>query len=315
MSFADVGGTLLSALFAVLTAVANAAGTVLQRVAARSVPQNDAFSIRLVRHLLRNPAWFAGVAVIVFAAGFQAAALAWGSLTLVQPILVAELPLALLLAHVFTRTPMPPGGWTACLLTSCGLALALGAAAPEEGHRAVGEGRWIVVLAVTAAAVVLCAGWALRRPQGKARAVLFGLGSAIAYGLTAALMKSAMEHLQEGGVRALVTAWQTYGCVAAGAAALFLLTNALGAGPLFVSQPALTLGEAAASLVLGAVLYGDQVRSGWWLWPQAVGVVLTVWGVLMLTRAQPGEAGEAGETGETGETGEAEDRSRRDHHP
>ncbi|MFI0976418.1 DMT family transporter [Streptomyces sp. NPDC021093] len=292
MSFTDGGGPALGVVFAVLTAAANAAGTVLQRVAARSVPENDAFSIRLVGHLMRNRAWFAGIAVIVFAAVVQAAALAWGSLTLVQPILVAELPLALLFAYVFTRTPMPPGGWTACLLTSCGLALALGAAAPAEGHRPVDDGRWVMVLAVTAASVVLCAGWASRRPYGKARAVLFGLGSAIAYGLTAALMKSAMEHLEQGGVPGLATTWQTYGCVAAGAAALFLLTNAMGSGPLFVSQPALTLGEAAASLLLGAVLYGDQVRTGWWLGPQSVGAALTVYGVLLLTRAQPEKARE-----------------------
>ncbi|MFJ6695287.1 DMT family transporter [Streptomyces sp. NPDC091272] len=290
MSFADAGGTALGAAFAVLTATANAAGTVLQRVAAGSVPEDDAFSVRLLRHLLRNRAWFAGIAVIVLAAVFQAAALTWGSLTLVQPILVAELPLALLLAHVFTRTPMPAGGWTACLLTSCGLALALGAAAPSQGHRAVDDVRWAVVLSVTAAAVVLCAGWAVKRPHGSARAVLFGTGSAIAYGLTAALMKGAMEHLEAGGVRELVVTWQTYGCVAAGAAALFLLTNAMGSGPLYVSQPALTLGEAAASLVLGAVLYGDRVRTGWWLLPEAVGVLLTVHGVLLLTRARPGDA-------------------------
>ncbi|CAM5480075.1 hypothetical protein GCM10010329_29770 [Streptomyces spiroverticillatus] len=285
--FADWGGPALGAAFAVLTAAANAAGTVLQRVAARTVPENDAFSLRLVGHLLRNRAWFAGIAVIVLAAVCQAAALTWGSLTLVQPILVAELPLALLFAHAFTRTPMPPGGWRACLLTSCGLALALGAAAPAEGNRPVGGVTWTAAVAVGSASVVLCAGWAVRRPYGKARAVLFGLGSAIAYGLTATLMKSAMAHLEEGGVPALLTALQTYGCVAAGAAALFLLTNAMGSGPLFVSQPALTLGEAAASLVLGAVLFGDQVRTGWWLAPQALGAALTVYGVLLLTRAQP----------------------------
>ncbi|MFJ2738289.1 DMT family transporter [Streptomyces sp. NPDC087440] len=288
MSLAEAGGPALGAAFAVLTAAANAGGTVLQRVAARAVPEGDAFSIRLVGHLLRNRAWFAGIAVIVLAAVCQAAALTWGSLTLVQPILVAELPLALLFAHAFTRTSMPPGGWTACLLTSCGLALALGAAAPAEGRRPVSDGLWVTAVAVASAAVVLCAGWAGRRPYGKARAVLFGLGSAIAYGLTATLMKSAVAHLGEGGLAALAGAWQTYGCVAAGAAALFLLTNALGSGPLFVSQPALTLGEAFASLLLGAVLFGDQVRTGWWLVPQAVGTVLTVYGVLLLTRARPG---------------------------
>ncbi|WFB06088.1 DMT family transporter [Streptomyces sp. LX-29] len=274
----------LSALLAVLTAAANATATVLQRVAALTVPPGQTFSLRGVRRLLRSPAWSASIAVIVLAAGGQATALALGSLTLVQPILVAELPLTLIIARVFIGTPMPRGGWRACALTAVGLALALTAAAPAEGDRPVTAATWTITLIGTGAAIALCTAGALRRRHGPTRAALFATASAISYALTAALMKESTHRFGEAGAPGLLTAWQTYGCVLAGAAALFLLANAMGSGPLIAAQPALTLGEAGFSLLLGAVLFGDRVRTGWWILPEAAGTALTAVGVLFLAR-------------------------------
>uniref|UniRef100_UPI0034DF8E8B DMT family transporter n=1 Tax=Streptomyces flavofungini TaxID=68200 RepID=UPI0034DF8E8B len=201
----------LSAACAVLTALANAAGTVLQRVAARTVPTQDAFSVRLIRHLVRNRAWLGGIAVIVAAAALQALALAFGPLSLVQPILVLELPLALVLAQLFTRTPMPKGGWTASLITTTGLAVCLGAAAPVEGDNVVSGVRWATALVAVGLGTSTCITLALTRPRGTARAALFGTASALAYALTATLMNAAIGVLTDSGARALATAWQTYG--------------------------------------------------------------------------------------------------------
>ncbi|MEU5896674.1 DMT family transporter [Streptomyces venezuelae] len=279
--------SVLSALFAVLTALANAAGTVLQRVAARTVPRGDAFSPRLVRYLVHHRAWLAGIAVIVAAAVLQALALAFGPLSLVQPILVLELPLALVIAQLFTRTTAPAGGWRACILTTAGLALLLGAAAPAEGGREVSAAAWSAALLAVGLGSAACTAIALTRPHGAARAALFGTASALAYALTATLMNSAIDTLEDSGALALAATWQTYGCVAAGACALFLLANAMESGPLIASQPALTLGEAAASLALGVLLNGDQLRAGWWIAPQAAGAAMVIWGVLLLSRLGP----------------------------
>ncbi|CAL9670328.1 hypothetical protein SUDANB9_07406 [Streptomyces sp. enrichment culture] len=55
-------------------------------------------------------------------------------------------------------------------------------------------------------------------------------------------------------------------------------------GPLVASQPALTLGDATVSLLLGVVLYREDVRGHWWVVPQLIGVALIVVGVLNLAR-------------------------------
>ncbi|GHC40133.1 DMT family transporter [Streptomyces cinnamoneus] len=273
---------LLSALFALLTAVANATGTVLQRIAARTVPPGDAFSVRLVRHLVHSPAWLGGIAVIVGAAACQALALNLGSLSLVQPILVTELPFTLLIACAFSRRRLPAAGWAASLLVAFGLGLALAAAAPSGGHSHVSAGMWVLTLTSTAGAMTVCVVAALPRPRGMARAALFSSASAIGYALTATLMSSATDIFEQQGADAFFTSWQTYGFVASGAMALFLLANAMESGPLVASQPALTLGEALVSLALGMLVYGERVRTGWWLVPEGVGAVMVTWGILIL---------------------------------
>ncbi|MEU5048988.1 DMT family transporter [Streptomyces sp. NPDC021096] len=273
-----------SALFALLAAVGNATGTVLQRLGARTVPPGDAFSVRIVRHLVRNPAWLGGIAIVVGAAACQALALTLGSLSLVQPILVTELPFTLLVASAVSRRRLPAVGWAASVMVAAGLGMALAAAAPHGGHTDVSPGMWTLTLLTTGGAMALCVAAALPRPRGKARAAFFSSASAIGYALTATLMKSATTTFDEHGGGAFLASWQTYGFVAAGACSLFLLANAMESGPLIASQPALTLGEGLVSLALGILVYGERVRAGWWLIPEAIGAVLVTWGVLILPR-------------------------------
>ncbi|WP_370417791.1 DMT family transporter [Streptomyces sp. QH1-20] len=274
----------LSALFALLAAVGNATGTVLQRAGARTVPHGDAFSFRLIRHLLHSPAWLGGIAVILGAAACQALALNLGSLSLVQPILVTELPFTLLIASAFARRRLPAVGWAASVMVAVGLGLGLAAAAPSGGHSAVPAGTWALALLATGGAMALCVLGALPRPRGPLRAALFSSASAIGYALTATLMAAATDVFERDGAGAFFTSWQFYGFVATGACALFLLANAMESGPLIASQPALTLGEALVSLALGMLVYGERVRTGWWLLPEGIGAVLVTWGVLILPR-------------------------------
>ncbi|WP_229348724.1 DMT family transporter [Streptomyces sp. UNOB3_S3] len=277
----------LAALFAVLAAVSNATAMVLQRAAARTVPKEDAFSLRLIRHLLHRPVWFGGIVAILCAAVCQALALTMGSLALVQPIFVTELPFALLIASVAFRRRLPGRGWVAIFAVTAGIGVALAAASPSGGHTAIGLATWVLTLAVAAGAMTLCVGAALRRPRGRARAALFGTAAAIGYALTAALMKAAVHAFAVHGAAAFFTTWETYAFAASGACSLFLLSNAVESGPLIASQPALTLGDAAVSLALGLLVYGERIRTGWWLLPGAAGALLVTAGVLALPGVEP----------------------------
>lgn len=277
-------GVVLPVLFALLAAFSNALATVLQRRAALSVPQSHGFRPGLVLDLLRRPVWLGGMLAVVVAGVGQAVALATGPLSLVQPLFVLELPLALLLASLMTGRHLPDAMWLAVGGVVLGLGVALGSAAPDGGEDAVSLDRWLPALVASAGAALLLAAAGLKRPVGKARAGCLGAATAVCYALTAGLMKDSMRVLDADGVGGFLTAWQTYAFAAAGVCAVLLLEHAMQGGPLVASQPALTLGDAAVSLLLGVVLYREEVRAGWWVVPQLLGVALVVVGVVALAR-------------------------------
>ncbi|GGW93588.1 DMT family transporter [Streptomyces chartreusis] len=274
----------LSVVFALCAASSNAVATVLQRKAALTVPQSQGFRAGLILDLLRQPVWLAGILAVIAAAVCQALALVTGPLTIVQPLFVLELPLTLIVASLLMRRHLARNGWLAVAVVVAGLGVALAAASPTGNRTHVELDRWIPALAVCAGVVATLALAAFRRPEGRARAAFLGAATAISYAVTAALMKASTHILDEQGLVAFFSAWQTYGFAATGVCALLLLEHAMQAGPLVASQPALTLGDALVSLALGITLYEEQVRSGWWLLPQLFGVALIAAGVLALSR-------------------------------
>jgi drug/metabolite transporter (DMT)-like permease len=275
----------LAAMFAVLGAASNALGTALQRKAASAVPRGG--GLRLLAALARHPVWLAGICGVILSAMFQALALVNGPLTLVQPLFMMELPFALLIAAPLMHRRLPGAGWWAVAAVVVGLTLVLVSFAPSAGEEQASMARWtpalVVCLGVMAGAVVLA------RPERSPllRAAVLAAAAATGNALTAAMLKSASHTLEADGFDAFLAGWQTYGFAVVGVGSLLLLENALQAGPLVASQPALTIGDATVSLLLGILLFREEVRLGVWLLPELVGAGLIVWGVLRLIRVVP----------------------------
>ena len=274
---------MVSVLFALLTALANGAASVCQRMAASQAPPSRVLHLSLLAYLVRRKVWLAGIALIIAAAVCQAIALANGPVALVQPIFIIELPFTLLLASRLFGKPVPRMTWYAVVLVTVSLGAGLAAAAPSGGAERAPLHVWGATLIVTAAfeAVVITAGIRLR---GDFRAAAFALAAACGYALTAALMKGAMAALNQGA-GAFFTSWELYGTAAAGVGALFLLQNALQAGSLVAAQPPLTLGDALISVSYGVAVYGENLRTGGWLAVQIVAVLLIGIGCVELSRS------------------------------
>ncbi|MFB7916436.1 DMT family transporter [Streptomyces sp. NPDC056061] len=276
---------MISVLFAVLTAFSNGAASVLQRRAARDAPDSEAMRLSLFGHLLRQRVWLAGICLVVVAAVCQAVALATGPIAVVQPIFVIELPFALLLAGFAMRVRLPGSLWYSVAAMTAGLALGMASAAPGGGAASVRGAVWVPALILTGIFEAVLIGAALGT-RGNARGALLGLAAACGYALTAALMKDAMARLEGGGgAMALLTSWQLYATAAAGVGALFLLQNALQAGMLVAVQPPLTLGDALISVLYGVMLFGEHLRTGWWLVPELVAIALIAVGSVDLARS------------------------------
>jgi len=281
-------------LFAVLAACANATSSVLQRKAGRRVPKGENLSLRLVWSLLHQPVWFGGLLAVTIGFLLQATALGNGQLSVVEPILVLELPLTLLLATRVFHTRLHRREWGAAAVMSAGLAALLYSLSPAEGSTAdVRWYAWAIGIGVNLAFMAAMTAWGRRGPaghgphsgQGSARqAAVLAVGAGATFGLTAALMKG-MTGTFSQGMAALMTSWQLYAMIAAGVAGMFLMQSAMNAGRLVAAQPGLTLTDPVVSVLWGVLVFREQVRTGWFLALTVAGGLAIAGAVLVLARS------------------------------
>jgi len=274
---------LVSVVLALLTSASNATASVLQRRAASQASASKSMHVSLIAELARRKVWLAGIGLVIVAALFQAGALATGPIALVQPIFIIELPLAILLGSFVMHRRIPSRIWLAVAAVTIGLGTGLAAAQPGGGTDHASNGLWVLALIAVGAFELVVISAALR-VRGEPRAALLGLAAACGYALTATLLKEAMAALDRGPA-AFFSSWQLYGTAVAGVGALFLLQNALQAGTLVASQPMLTVGDALISISFGVVLYGETVRTGWWLPLELLCLALIVIGCVEIAKS------------------------------
>lgn len=274
MSWAAVLLAIFSAFLFGMAAVAQ------QREAAAT----GAKGLRLMVALARNPRWWAGVAGDTGGYVFQAAAIAVGSLLVVQPLLVLSLLFALPLAARWNQRPIARSElvWAGALCVA--LAVFMLAGNPDGGVDVAPIGKWVAPL--VACGVVLAAGIiAMVVGRGRVHVVGMSIAAGVCFGLTSALTKPVMNHLG-AGLDVLVTSWETYLLIGLGAAGLTLQQMAYQAGSLEISLPAITVLDPVVSSALGIVALSERVRADgaeWVLIALSVGVM--VLGTAALARA------------------------------
>jgi drug/metabolite transporter (DMT)-like permease len=281
----------LTYLLAVLACCANAVASVAQRMANRDLPQGENLKPRVMLRLLHRPVWFVGVLALIAGFLLQAGALATGQLSVVEPILVCELPLTLMLASRVFGTRLHLREWASTFGMTVGLAALLCFLAPAPGSsQAVTRGDWLLGIGANLVVVAAAVEWGRRGAVAYAGvhsdgrpAAAFGIAAGAQFGLTAALMKGAMSRSAQG-FAAIFTAWQLYAMVVAGLVALFLLQAALKAG-LLAAQPGLTLTDPLVSVLWGVVAFHEHIRGGVSLGLALAAAVLIAVSVIMLARS------------------------------
>jgi drug/metabolite transporter (DMT)-like permease len=249
-----------SILAALGAAVSFASAAVVQQEATERTPKSDSLRLRLLFDLLRRPRWVVGVFLLLSGYGFQALALAYGPVALVQPIVVTELAIAIPLAMWRHRRPAAWRDWIAIVLVLGGIAGFLTIASPVEGTTDPSTVAWIASL-VPVGAVIGVLGIAASRLQGPRRALLLGAAAGPAFGVLAVLTKS-LTHLAGANPRSLFVAWQLYVVIGFGILALVISQSAYQAGPLAFSMPMIGTLEPLTAVVIGDTALREQVQLG-----------------------------------------------------
>jgi hypothetical protein len=270
---------------ALLAALFYSLASVLQQWEAERQPPDKELRPSLLARLAIRPRWLAGLGCDMAGYVWQFIALSTGSLVVVQPLLVVGLLFALPIKARFTPYRMGRWGWGGALLTTAALAVFLSVSDPTNGHADVRPVYWAVLLCSAAiAATVLAIGGFGSSPRWKAMA--YGTGAGVVYGTCAALTKTC-AHLLSHGVGHLFSSWQPYMLAFGGVAGMVLAQSAFQAGPLDASLPTLTATDPVVSVVIGAVLFGESIRSGiFWSGLEVISLGGTVVGIFMLAHTE-----------------------------
>jgi drug/metabolite transporter (DMT)-like permease len=248
----------LAILFAFLAALFLAIGIVVRQRATMDVPEDKGVSPTMVLTLIRRPLWWGGTAAAVLGFVFQALALAYGSLLLVQPILVSALLFALPLSARLANRGVTRGEWLWALVLTASLAVFVLLAKTSAGDYEASVPLTAIVAVVCTVAVALCVVVAIRNP-GWRRAVLLAVAVGVLFGVVAMLTKLVMHMLTHDGPRAVLSTPAPYLLVLIGVVAVLLQQSAFHAGSLQTSVPTMLVLEPVVAVVLGAVVLGEHM--------------------------------------------------------
>lgn len=250
----------IAAAVAVASAIAFAGATVGQQRAAAETADEDARGGSFVRHLLTNPRWLAATGGTAVGYVLQAVALGFGSVVVVQPILVTSLLFALPLGAYLAHHRLSRTAGAAGLALAVSLAVFLALANPNRGVSHGSLPGWLLASAVIVPVSTACLLIANRR-RGPVRASLLAITVGLFGGALAVLTKAVVDSFGNGLVSVL-TDRETYGLVVVGLVGIYLQQLSFQAGDLHASLPIMTVLEPVTAAVLGIGLLHERLQVG-----------------------------------------------------
>jgi hypothetical protein len=179
----------MAVVLVLLACLGNALALTLQRKAAQDSARQRGRSAGSLRDMVRRPPWLFGTLVFGLAVICQILALRLASVSLVQPVLVMELPFTLLVGKWILGGSLRAYEWSAVATMSIGLVLLLASLRPHDGDAlAAGNARWIlgtlITLGVMGAAIVIA-----RASGAVGQAAFFGIAAGIGSGFVAVIIR------------------------------------------------------------------------------------------------------------------------------
>jgi drug/metabolite transporter (DMT)-like permease len=215
-------------------------------------------SLRGLREITRRPGWLLGLLLAAGGSFLHAIALILAPLSVVQPVGVLAVPIAVVLTAARTHRRPTTGmlvGVVVCVtavVTFVGTAAGSAASTPAPGRATLLAG------VVVGLVVLVLAGIGLAR-TGWARCVACAMAGAAAFGLVSALVRAVSQAVASGEIGILDPAVVT--TVAGVATAIltggWLIQQAFAAGPPEVVVACLTVVDPIVAVLFGVLLLGE----------------------------------------------------------
>ncbi|MBB4780435.1 DMT family transporter [Streptomyces rapamycinicus] len=242
----------LSVLLALASAVCYAAGAILQEHVAATTP-------RLASAPLRRGSWWTAVTLNGTGAVLHVIALAYGPLSVVQPLGALTIVFALPMAALFVRRRVGAAGWRGALLATAGLAGLLSLTGSSRAQAlAERDGFWLIVITVSVIAVLIGAARLMRSPG--IRSVLLAAAAGTAFGVSSVVTKNVAVEWTWDAWQDALPGLVTIGLLASGGV-LLSQASYRGAGLASPLATATVVNPVVATAV-GIAALGEHFRHG-----------------------------------------------------
>jgi drug/metabolite transporter (DMT)-like permease len=259
---------------ALVSAVCYAIAAVLQQ---REASRHDQHGLELILDLLRRPRWWLAVSSTLAGASLHVVALHFGPLTLVQPLGVSALVLALPLGAWFGQRKVLRAEWAAAGAVVLGLLAVLTLAPRHVPPPTVPPVALAIAVGCCLAFLLLCVLVSMALPR-KAAPVVRAVGSAACFGFA-----SAMARLVVAGEGPIL--FPMIACAVFAVTGMLMIQAAYRDGGLGAPLATCTIVDPVTASFIGIVLLGEHLRLG--IAGGAVGFVglaATIVGLTILAR-------------------------------
>jgi hypothetical protein len=289
----------VSALFLGVAAVADQRST-------KRVDTRGTLSPKIILDLVRQPLWVAAIGANIVGFALQVVALSFGSLAVVQPLLVFDLIFAVLISWYLRKRNhiQRPGGnradqvmFAGVAATAAGVAGFLAIAQPSGGESHASFGIFpplaICLVVVVGGCLAVAARYRNLRPLALA------LGCGVCYGVAAFTIKLVTAEFH--GPAVLFGNWPIYVLAIVGPVGYLLNQDAFQEGTFLAPvQAIITAADPVISIALGVVWLHVRLRNTpAAIFGEIVSLLVMVAGIVITARHAPQVAGLAA-TGRTG---------------
>ncbi|MEU4872085.1 DMT family transporter [Streptomyces sp. NPDC021608] len=250
-----------SVVLSLVSAVAYAGGAIMQEQVAVSSPEEEYAP-------LRRPVWWAAVALNGLGGLLHVVALAYGPLSLVQPLGALTIVFALPMAALFVGRRAGATAWRGAIMATVGLAGLLSLVGASDAQ-SLSTAQRVAVAVVTAGAVVtlMIAGRAAHRHPA-VRSMLLATASGIAFGMSSVFTKTVAVDWTDGVSAADLPSLAVIGVLAT--AGILLSQAAYRGAGLAAPLATLTVVNPVVAAAVGITMFGETFRYG------ATGTVLAL---------------------------------------
>lgn len=218
-------------------------------------------SIRLLWQLARDRRWALSLLPAAIGLILHSAAVRYGALAVVQPLLVIGLAFALPMRALLDRARPSAADVAAAIVLAIGVAAFLYAADPTSGQKSAASTPAGIVIAVGVLVVVVCWLAATRFQSGWVAGLALGVAAGTLYGLAGGALKAAV-HALAAGPDAIVTTWPFWALLGLGGWAVLLHMRAYARAPLRVSLPALTVANPLVAFFFAQAAFAEKADTG-----------------------------------------------------